>query len=471
MSRSKITKFAFAIVLISFLLSTFVSLWSLNMMSERNKRELGKVLASRIYDSISGGLSEPVMVARTMANDSFLIELLKNEDSLSESVMSEKMQTYLSGIQEGLEYEAAFVISDASRRYYSFQGMQKTIDPENEARDFWYAEFLKSGQSYRLDVDNDEFSSDAWTVFVDARIKDRDGAILGVCGVGVEMDETRDTFRRLENEYRVKISLIDRNGLVQVDTDESRIENHVLRDVKLNSAGDYLYQKLSGQSFVVSKYIENLDWYLVVQSDGSAELEDLLNVILLNVGLCVFVMIIMTLAVRIIAMRTIALANASFRDQDTGLFNRRAFEEEKARLQHAALEEDFVYLTVDINGLKTANDTLGHAAGDELIAGAAACMEKCFGPYGKTYRIGGDEFAAMLNASEEQLVQIRENLDKAVAAWSGEKIKSLSISCGYASAKEFPSENLTELSRISDERMYEAKAEYYRKNGIERRRT
>jgi diguanylate cyclase (GGDEF)-like protein len=232
-----------------------------------------------------------------------------------------------------------------------------------------------------------------------------------------------------------------------------------------------VYHDLGGGRIAVSKYLDRLDWYLVVESDGSSTHGETFNVILLNIILFVFVMIILILTLRIISMRTAALTNASLQDQDTQLLNRRAFEEEKARLMTNPLEENFVYMTVDINGLKTTNDTLGHAAGDELIRGAADCIRKCFGRFGKVFRIGGDEFAAMLHISESQLELARKELEKAVEDWRGERVKTLSISCGYASAREFPSENIAELSRISDERMYLEKAEYYRRSGIDRRRT
>lgn len=44
------------------------------------------------------------------------------------------------------------------------------------------------------------------------------------------------------------------------------------------------------------------------------------------------------------------------------------------------------------------------------------------------------------------------------------------LSCGWASSREFPSENIAELIRISDERMYAAKDEYCRASGNDRRR-
>ena len=355
MNRKSISRLAFAIVILCFCLSTFVSLWSLRIMAQQNLEAMGETITGRIYDAISGELSEPITVARTMASDTFLIDALKRESRFSEGKAEKMIADYLSGIKDGLDCEAAFVVSEASRHYYSYAGVNKRMDLENSARDQWYVDFVSSGAPYALDVDRDEVSQDKWTVFVDARIADENGALLGVCGVGAHMTGTR------------------------------------------------------------------------------------------------------------------ALHAASFTDQSTGLLNRRAFEEEKARLSMSSLREDFAYVTADVNGLKTVNDNLGHAAGDELIQGAAECLRGCLGRYGDIYRIGGDEFAAMLYLSPEQLENAVKALDEATARWSGKLVPELSISCGYATSREFPSENIAELGRISDERMYAAKEAHYRRTGKARR--
>ena len=471
MNRKNITKLAFAIVILCFFLSTFVSLWSLRIMAKQNMRELSKSLAGRIYDSIGGELSEPTIVARTMANDRFLINMLEREDSYDVAEIEAAMADYLSGIKNGLGCEAAFVVSEASKRYYSFGGLNKQLDLANSARDQWYRQFIETGKAYDLDVDRDEVGQDLWTVFVDARIQGADGGLLGVCGVGLRMAGSQELFVSLEREYGVKIDLVDASGLIHVDTDESRIEKAYLEGINIGGSDDYVFHQLERGRFAVTKYIDRLGWYLVVQSDGSNARGQFINVILLNVVLCAAVLVIMILAIRIIIARTRALSHASFTDQTTQLKNRRAFEEEKARLTMQALKEDFVYVTADLNGLKTANDTLGHVAGDELIRGAADCLRACFGKYGEIYRIGGDEFAAMLHLTPEQMDSAVAALDEAMANWSGNLVGQLSLSCGYASSREFPSENISELSRISDERMYAAKEEYYRQTGRDRRRT
>ena len=470
MNRRNITRLAIAIVILSFVLSTFVSLWSLRLMAKRNMQELSKSLASLIYDSISSELSEPIVVSRAMANDTFLIDALENETSNGVDQTAEALAGYLTGQKEAFGYEAAFLVSDATKYYYSYGGINKHMDLTRSERDQWYARFIAAGKEYELDVDRDELSQDRWTVFVDTRIEDADGNLLGVCGVGARMTGSQDLFVVLEKEYKVHISLIGADGLIHVDTDENKIESEYMTGIQVSDSKDFVYQKIGADRAVVTKYIDRLGWYLVIERDGSTERGELINVLLLNIVLCATVLVIMLLAVRIILARTRALTSASFIDQSTQLLNRRAFEEKKAELAQAGLKEDFVYITADLNGLKRVNDNLGHAAGDELIKGAADCLKECFGKHGDVYRIGGDEFAAMLRLSDAGIKEAMDRLDRTTERWSGQLVKSLSISCGSASSREFPSENIGELIRISDERMYAAKAAYYARTGFERRK-
>ena len=83
-------------------------------------------------------------------------------------------------------------------------------------------------------------------------------------------------------------------------------------------------------------------------------------------------------------------------DVMTGLPNRRVYEEDMKHFAEEPLPKDLHYVVVDINGLKDVNDSYGHETGDKLIVGAARCFEEVFRGWGRQYRIGGDEFAAVL---------------------------------------------------------------------------
>lgn len=156
-------------------------------------------------------------------------------------------------------------------------------------------------------------------------------------------------------------------------------------------------------------------------------------------------------------------------DDMTGLFNRYAYEKEIASLIREQIPDNFVYVSIDVNSLKVINDALGHEAGDELIVGACDCMRRCFGQYGNLYRIGGDEFVALIYASDEQVEQIMNSVDEITTNWHGRFVKELSLACGFVSRSEVPDMSLHQMAVLADKRMYEAKTMYYRKKGIDRR--
>lgn len=156
-------------------------------------------------------------------------------------------------------------------------------------------------------------------------------------------------------------------------------------------------------------------------------------------------------------------------DELTGLFNRRAYEETIREYWANGPDENLVYVSIDINGLKNVNDNIGHAAGDELITGAAECMKACFGGYGKIFRMGGDEFSALLFADADDLRLIISELEEMTENWQGRMVDSLSLSCGYVSLGEASFESLHDIEVLADRRMYEAKSAYYRNKGVDRR--
>ena len=165
------------------------------------------------------------------------------------------------------------------------------------------------------------------------------------------------------------------------------------------------------------------------------------------------------------------LIQTSNTDELTGCLNRRAYEKDISDLSG---KTEFIYISMDVNGLKIINDSLGHAAGDELLQGASFCMKECFDHYGNVYRIGGDEFVAILFTDQERLEEILERFDEMTGNWSGRMIESLTISYGIVSSTEQLQDpegklSVSKIAKTADIRMYERKAMYYRNHGVDRR--
>ncbi len=157
----------------------------------------------------------------------------------------------------------------------------------------------------------------------------------------------------------------------------------------------------------------------------------------------------------------------AYYDQMTGLKNRRAYVERLQELT-ARQEKEFCVIMADVNGLKRTNDSLGHAAGDELITGAAECLRAAFDGIDTIYRIGGDEFCVILAGPPERAQDCVARMEATTAAWKGRINSELTLSYGVASSREH-SEADAILSE-ADHRMYEYKRDFYQRRGIDRRR-
>lgn len=92
------------------------------------------------------------------------------------------------------------------------------------------------------------------------------------------------------------------------------------------------------------------------------------------------------------------LAHQVHHDPLTGLPNRLLFGE---RLEAAMAHRRFVLIFVDIDDFKDVNDRFGHAAGDRLLRAVGARLQTCIGPSDTLARIGGDEFAILIDGDRD----------------------------------------------------------------------
>ena len=111
----------------------------------------------------------------------------------------------------------------------------------------------------------------------------------------------------------------------------------------------------------------------------------------------------------------------------------------------------------DLNGLKRTNDSFGHEAGDKYIISAANILLSSFGKE-SVYRLGGDEFLAVLPEWKEDDILGRISLAKKESAEH-----NVSFSLGYAFRPK-ADEPFEEIAKEADRKMYIDKQNYYKLN-------
>ena len=150
----------------------------------------------------------------------------------------------------------------------------------------------------------------------------------------------------------------------------------------------------------------------------------------------------------------------SLHDALTQLYNRNYFEEEMKRLDRRRAGAVAI-VVFDLDGLKMVNDTLGHEQGDRMLVVAARVLRGAFRVGDVVARIGGDEFAALVeDASEKLLGQIRERIrlatEQANRQQPDEVALPVSLSMGYALSSGLDTP-MRELFRQADNSMYREK--------------
>lgn len=154
-----------------------------------------------------------------------------------------------------------------------------------------------------------------------------------------------------------------------------------------------------------------------------------------------------------------SLRDLSLEDELTGLYNRRGFqalaEQQIRQVRRSQGQLTLVYL--DLDGLKTINDSQGHRAGDEALVETADILRRSFRDADIVARLGGDEFAVLLLDTRQDGVEIpiarfRENLARANR--TTERGFPISVSFGFAAWDDKELTNLDELIARADEEMY-----------------
>ncbi len=154
------------------------------------------------------------------------------------------------------------------------------------------------------------------------------------------------------------------------------------------------------------------------------------------------------------------LKEFSFKDEVTGLYNRRFFsirlEEEVSRYRRFSHPVSVVLM--DLDGFKAVNDELGHAAGDETLRGMADILLKQSRGINVICRYGGDEFAVLLVETSKNGARLYADRIRYVLSTStfghGRRVTA---SFGIASLPEDVTPSTEELIRAADEALYAGK--------------
>lgn len=422
--KYKINLIIVSVILVGFITISLINTLTYSKIIKEDIKNISKLSSSNIYSEINNELIKPIFVSLTMANDQFLKDWLKEEQEQE----ADSLVNYLEGLKNKYDYNSVFMISEETKAYYHYKGVHKSVD-QNDTHDQWYFAFVDSGKLYDLDVDIDQADNNALTVFVNCRIENDAGELLGVVGVGLRMDSVQKILGTFEDAYDLEAFLVDQKGIVQVHTNSSLIESYNIHDNQIInglsedifsnkiSLETYRFNEFGIDGYLITRYVEDLDWTLMVKKDTSVlrrtlygQMGEVLVVVLIVAGL---VILISNYLINSFQTKMLEMAKT---DELTTLPNRRGFNQVlyEALKDSESTEKRFMVFILDIDNFKQLNDKHGHLYGDKVITLIAHQARRSIGNGGTVARWGGDEFAGIIysdiNKAEEILGEFMETI-------------------------------------------------------------
>ena len=466
--------------LTSILVIAFISLSIFNYnVSRQNARKetLNSALPltrDNIYSEIQAGLMRPLFVSSLMANDTFLKDWVRYGEKDVLQIMR-----YLDEIKNKYGFFSSFYVSALTHDYYYPQGILKTVS-KSDSHDIWFYDFIKSGDKYNLIVDTNEAENNSLTIFINHRVEDRNGKLLGVTGVGLNMDSVSRLLKTFSEKYSKTIFLVSTDGTIQV---HSKGELDAYADIKsipgISSIADKILSadrkdpvtfecKADGERlYLTSRYIPEFNWFLIVEQDESGLLkyarDNFIRTLTIGALATFLVVVLSILVVNYFQLRLEKQANT---DELTGVANRRSFERkvDHAISLHSRNGNIFSLVLLDVDGFKAVNDQCGHIEGDVVLREISDIISSSIRETDFCARWGGDEFIILISGNDEQAVviaerirkqveQIRKCPDKNAEAQDGVIV---TVSCGVAQFRT--GETLDSLTLRADQAMYKSKA-------------
>lgn len=300
----KTNLFICVIIILGFFITSIISYHSNKQIFQKDIEEVSNLTSEGIYHNIDTIFSKPINVSMTMANDTLLREFLGEESTkkVDESYVKE-MRDYLNAYRIKYGYDSVFLVSKSTSRYYYYNGLDRVLtkdNPENK----WYYDFINSKEEYGIQIDNDEVANanNDITVFINCAIKGENQEVIGVVGVGFRVKNLQNLLAKYETEYGINTYLINESGTIEISStdtgykEKSIFDHEVFHDLQndiLNKDAktqDFWYSSGKTKGYLVSRYINNLEWYLLINHDTS-QLQRKLNTQIIG-GFCVILAVI-----------------------------------------------------------------------------------------------------------------------------------------------------------------------------------
>ncbi|WP_404381277.1 diguanylate cyclase [Caenispirillum salinarum] len=449
-----------------FLLTSLVSYWvARDSLSNQLAETTLPLTSDNIYSEIQQDLLRPILISAQMAHDTFV-----RDWAIEGEAEPERMVRFLAEIKERNGTVSSFFVSDRTRHYYHADGLLRQVSPDEPA-DAWYFATRDTPGMYEVNVDWDTADRTRLTIFINHKVRDFSGQLLGITGVGLSMDKVKAMLETYRARYGRDVLFVDDTGEVTLHADSfegpTRLQDWpALRgaatNILTNPSTSFTLEHGGEPVYVNTRLVPEFGWHLLVVQHGDPAQDRLDNTLLLTLLLCaVITAVVLALAHWTLRGYQRRLEEMASTDKLTGAINRQVFDhvyDETARAV-ARRGTRMAVMLLDIDHFKAINDTHGHQVGDRVIAGVADIIRNALGSADRLCRWGGEEFLVLApDHDADSARHLAEDIRRRIAGASipcGDRVVSTTASLGVALAGARDDQDA--VVKQADDALYRAK--------------
>jgi len=466
-NRFKFYTFLMILLIFGVLFTSFISYFSARKsLSSQLKKSILPLTSDNIYSEIRNDLLKPIFISSMMANNTFVKNwVLKGEKD--ESLIIE----YLKEIHQKYKTITSFFVSDKTKKYYHFSGVIKKVNI-NDSQDRWFFRLKKLKQDYEINIDKDTTDRTSLRVFINHKILDYNSKFLGAIGVGLDLKQVKKRIENYKKKYKREIYFINKSGIITLHglsyngvnnvNNKNEAQSFFSKVFKSKNTVSFSYYKNNTLHFINSRYIPELNWYLIVEQARISENNPIKKTLILNLSIGLIIsIVIFLLAKLIISEYQKRLEKMALTDKLTGSANRQVFEIIYKQVQSRAKRNktEITAILFDIDNFKNVNDNFGHLAGDFVLKRISREIKNNIRGSDTLFRWGGEEFLILLSEANLTITEkiankIRIEIQNLELNYQNKKIK-ITISGGVSTIKH--NENIEKLLKQCDEALYIAK--------------
>lgn len=412
-----------AILAVGFLITNMVSYFvAVDTMRQSIVETELPLTGSNIYSEIQTDLVRPILVSSLMANDTFVQDWLHSGELDLAAITR-----YLQRIQKQYNTFTAFLVSRDTQAYYHFEAPPRHLKRDDPA-DAWFFRSIDASAQYEVNVDTNKQQDDALTVFINYRVLDHDGKMIGLTGVGLDFTTVRNVVARYRAQFNRNIYFVNSEGRIVVATDVDTPVGASIRTteglagiaakVLAEDHGEYSFKR-NGRTILLShRLIPDLGWRVMVEQDEATAMRPLWLGFLTNLAIGFFVIVVALVLVSLaLGAYKKRVGDLAFRDALTGLANRPGFEAElEMRLGQERPPGPLSLILIDIDGFRSFNDRFGRTAGDAALGKIGRIASEVASGAGIVARLDGDNFAILRECSSEAAIRLADGLVKVIGA-------------------------------------------------------